>query len=445
MKKAARFISLVICLVMVLPLAPQAFADSDLLYPVTVTVSIGDGKEYIVRGYDVTHENNLYLSLNDLAAVLKTTEKKFTVQFQNSSLHGAHFVINTGKASGTAPFTGKDSRSAVWAELLRNRIFFNGSDMRYYTYASNGALYMSLIDIRLMLDLSVEAFPDNALRIYPDQTFTVDMVQLKEEGYFDAFSSVLVGDANRNTVLFAQNSTFPVPIASTSKLMTYLLLREAMDGGSVKSGDIVKISKNAAELSLTADAMVKLGEGTSVPLDELVRMMLLASSNECALAIAEHVSGSEEKFVELMNGRAAELGLRTARFYNSNGLPVFGETGLPSKLQNRMSASDMFRLCSYILEHYPDITDITSLQYSNMPTLNYTTANSNPLVFNMPGTTGLKTGSTTKAGYCLVASCKATVDGEEHTLVAVVFGAETPGERGQAAEILLRFAKGWLS
>ncbi len=149
--------------------------------------------------------------------------------------------------------------------------------------------------------------------------------------------------------------------------------------------------------------------------------------------------------MELMNRRAAELGLRTARFYNSNGLPVFGETGLPSKLQNRMSASDMFRLCSYILEHYPDITDITSLQYSNMPTLNYTTANSNPLVFNMPGTTGLKTGSTTKAGYCLVASCKATVDGEEHTLVAVVFGAETPGERGQAAEILLRFAKGWLS
>ena len=92
MKKAARFISLVICLVMVLPLAPQAFADSDLLYPVTVTVSIGDGKEYIVRGYDVTHENNLYLSLNDLAAVLKTTEKKFTVQFQNSSLHHGYRI-----------------------------------------------------------------------------------------------------------------------------------------------------------------------------------------------------------------------------------------------------------------------------------------------------------------------------------------------------------------
>ena len=228
MKKAARFISLVICLVMVLPLVPQAYADSDLLYPVTVTVSIGDGKEYTVRGYDGTHENNLYLSMNDLAAVLKGTEKKYTIQFQNSALHGAHFVINTGKPSGSQLFTGKDNRSSVWAELIRNRIFFNGSDMRYYTYASNGALYMSLIDIQLMLGLSVESFPDNALRIYPDQEFSVDILQLKEEGYFDAFSSVLVGDADRKTVLFAQNSTFPVPIASTSKLMTYLILKEAI-------------------------------------------------------------------------------------------------------------------------------------------------------------------------------------------------------------------------
>ncbi len=445
MKKTARFISLVICLVILLPLAPEAWADSDLLYPVTVTVSIGDGKEYTVRGYDVTHENNLYLSMNDLAAVLKGTEKKYTIQFQNSAPHGAHFVINTGKPSGSQLFTGKDSRSTVWAELIRNRIFFNGADVRYYTYANGGTLYMNLIDIRLMLDLCVEAFPDNALRIYPDQPFSIDILQLKEEGYFDAFSSVLVGDADRKTVLFAQNSTFPVPVASTSKLMTYLILSEAIESGKVSREDKVKISKNAAELSRTADAMVVLGEKTYVPLDELTRMMLLASSNECALAIAEHVSGSEEEFVACMNERAAELGMRTARFYNPHGLPVFTETGYPSKLQNRMSASDMFRLCSYILEHYPEITDITSLQFSYMPTLNYTTANSNPLVFNMPGTSGLKTGSTIKAGFCLVASCPVTVDGEDHTMVAVVFGAETAGERGQAAEILLRFAKSWVS
>ena len=446
MKKTSRFISIVLCLVIIaLPLAPHAYADSDLLYPVKIAVSIGDGKEYTVRGYDVTHENNLLLSLNDLAAILKGTEKQFTVVFQNSAVHGAHYAITPGKASGSAVFTGNDNRGTVWAELVRNRIFLNGADMRYYTYSTGGTLYMSLIDIQLMLDLKVESFPDNALRIYPEQPFSVDILQLKEEGYFDSFSGVLVGDADRKTVLFAQNSSFPVPIASTSKLMTYLLLSEALENGSVKSGDKVKISKKAAELSRTADAMVTLGENTYVPLDELTRMMLLASSNECALAIAEHVSGSEEAFVEQMNERAAELGMKTARFYNPHGLPEFRETAIPAKLQNRMSAADMFRLCSYILEHFPQITEITSLQYSNMPTLNYTTANSNPLVFNMPGTSGLKTGSTDKAGYCLVASCPVTVDGEEHTMVAVVFGAETPGERGQAAEILLRFAKDWVS
>ena len=446
MKKISRFISIVLFLVIIaLPLAPQAHADSDLLYPVKITVSVGDGKEYTVRGFDVTHENNLYLSLNDLAAVLKGTAKQFTIAFQNSALHGAHFVVTTGKAAGTAPFTGNDNRGTVWAELIRNRIFLNGADMRYYTYASGGTLYMSLIDVQLMLDLKAEAFPDNALRIYPDQGFSADIPLLKEEGYFETFSGVLVGDADRRTVLFAQNASFPVPIASTSKLMTYLLLSEALEDGTVKAGDNVRISKKAAELSRTADAMVTLGEGTFVPLDELTRMMLLASSNECALAIAEHVAGSEEAFVERMNGKAAELGLRSARFYNPHGLPEFRETTVPAKLQNKMCAADMFRLCAYILEHYPQITEITSLQYSNMPTLNYTTANSNPLVFNMPGTSGLKTGSTDKAGYCLVASCPVTVDGEEHTMVAVVFGAETPGERGQAAEILLRFAKDWVS
>ena len=171
--------------------------------------------------------------------------------------------------------------------------------------------------------------------------------------------------------------------------------------------------------------------------------MLLASSNECALAIAEHVAGSESEFVKNMNSRAKELELKTAKFYNPHGLPRFGESAVPSKLQNRMSAEDMFRLSAYILKNFPEITSITSLQYSNMPSLRYTTANSNPLVFNLPGTTGLKTGSTNRAGYCLVASWPVTVGKETHTMIAIIYGAENPEERGQAAEILLRYAQDW--
>ena len=94
----------------------------------------------------------------------------------------------------------------------------------------------------------------------------------------------------------------------------------------------------------------------------------------------------------------------------------------------------------YILQNFPQITDITAQLFDRMPTLDYTTANSNPLVFNLPGVNGLKTGSTNRAGYCLVASMPVTSGGETHTIVLALFGSEAADVRGQAAEILLRTA-----
>ncbi|MBO6014694.1 MAG: D-alanyl-D-alanine carboxypeptidase [Oscillospiraceae bacterium] len=441
MKRSLRFLSVLLCLLIVLPLAPSAGADSSLLTPVRMAVSIGDGTEYTVRAYDVSYENNIYLSLGDLAAVLKNSEKRFTIEYRNTAQDGEHYAVTTGQAPAAEPFSGNDTRGTVWGEVRRNRLFVDKAEKRYYTVSSGNMLYMSVLDIQLMLDIGIDAFPDNGLRIYPDQPFSADLQGLKKEGYFESFSSVLLGDAESGAILFAGNPSTPVPIASTSKLMTYLLLAEAIRNGDVKTGDKVTISKNAAALSRTADAMVVLTEGTKIPLEELVRTMLLASSNECALAIAEHVAGSEREFVKSMNSRARELELKTARFYNPHGLPVYGETAVPAKLQNRMSAEDMFRLSAYILKNFPQITAVTSLQYANMPNLRYTTANSNPLVFNMEGVNGLKTGSTNRAGYCLVASCPVTAGRETHTMIAIVYGAENPEERGQAAEILLRYAR----
>ena len=443
MIKHRRFLICLLCLLFFLPLIPTAHADSALLYPVTMAVSIGDGSEYEVRAYDVSYENNVYLSLTDLAAVLKNTEKSFRIDYSNTPQDGEHYVITTGQASAGEPFSGKDNRAQLWGNVQRNRVFVDNTERRYYTVSSGNTLYMSVLDVQLMLDIGIDAFPDNGLRIYPDQPFSADVQDFKKEGYFESFSCVLVGDADSGAILFSVNPTNPVPIASTSKLMTYLLMAEAVKDGTIHENDKVTISKKAAALSRTADAMVTLTEGTKIPLDELVRTMLLASSNECALAIAEHVAGAESAFVKRMNSRAKEMELKTARFYNPHGLPQYGESAVPSKLQNRMSAEDMFRLSSYILKHYPRITAVTSLQYSNMPNLRYTTANSNPLVFNMAGVNGLKTGSTNRAGYCLVASLPLTIGKETHTLVALVYGAENPEERGQAAEILLRYAQNW--
>ena len=106
-----------------------------------------------------------------------------------------------------------------------------------------------------------------------------------------------------------------------------------------------------------------------------------------------------------------------------------------------MSGEDLFALCRILLKDYPEITHITGERYGSMPSLSYVTANSNAVVFNLEGCNGLKTGSTNKAGSCLVATLPVTVKGETHTAVAIVLGSECADVRNQAAEILLRYAR----
>ena len=106
-----------------------------------------------------------------------------------------------------------------------------------------------------------------------------------------------------------------------------------------------------------------------------------------------------------------------------------------------MSAEDLFTLCSLLIHEHPELLNITRERYGSMPSLKYVTANSNALVFNLPGCNGLKTGSTNKAGSCLAASLPVTAGGETHTAVAIVLGSETAYGRNQAAEILLRAAR----
>ena len=187
--------------------------------------------------------------------------------------------------------------------------------------------------------------------------------------------------------------------------------------------------------------MVSLAEGKAYPFRELLSAMLLASSNECALALAEHLDGSGALFVEHMNLKARELGMGSAHFYNPHGLPGYLPGAITNKAQNVMSARDLFLLCQILLRDYPEITEITRQQFGSMPSLKYITANSNALVFNLEGCSGLKTGSTNKAGSCLVATLPVVIGGETHTAVAIVLGSEGPDTRNQAAEILLRYAR----
>ncbi|MBR5343653.1 MAG: D-alanyl-D-alanine carboxypeptidase [Oscillospiraceae bacterium] len=442
MKVLRSALALLLCVLLLCGTAGAALAEGTR--PYLIDARVGE-LTVSLRAYSDSYEGNLFLSLSDLAQALRGTEKQFRVDYQSGGSDGELWRITTGEPAPKDEAKKDTTNFAIsYLSLKRNRLFVDDGERRYYSYRSDDReLYLSLADVQLLLDLTIRFDGAGQLRIDPTQPFAPDLYELKQEDYFGAFNAVLVGDADTGEVLFSHNRAWRYPIASLSKLMTYLLLAEAIEDGEIDAQAEVTISTKAARLSWSADGVVSLSPGDRIPLEELMQAMMLASSNECALALAEYAEGSEEDFVARMNERAAELGLLSARFYTPHGLPSYSESSLPGKRQNSMSAMDLFRLSAYLLEKAPEVTEMTGLQFVHLSKLGFTTANSNPLVFNMPGVNGLKTGSTNRAGYCVVASLPVTVNGETHTIVAVVLGAETAELRGQAGEILLRYARAY--
>ena len=445
MKK--RIVLWILVLLLIVALCPvSAFADNG---PYTLRTEIEGKDPQLIRAYDALYAGNIYLSLTDLAAALNGTEKQFRFERIVSSTDGEYFAVTRAQAAALSsgaseerPYSGTDVLNPY-----RNRILFDGNEHKSYTHHhGNGDLYMSLTDVQLMLDLTAELPDSGRLVLQLDRPFLPDISQLKEDGYFEMMNSVYLGDAATGKSLFYYDSRETMPVASISKLLSYVVLREALDSGEIRETDTVRISENVQRLSFSADGIIRMLAGQAIPFRELLEGMLISSSNECALALAEHLCGSEEAFVQRMNTKAQELGLRSAEMFNCHGLPSYSEGNVPVKHQNRMSASDLFKLTCLILERYPDITEITSRQYLKMPSLdNYQSANSNPLLFNMEGVTGMKTGSTNRAGYCLVATMPVQAEDGEHVIVLVILGAESADVRGQAAEILLRYAADRLS
>ena len=440
------FVALVLLCALLLSLLPAAaFAEEyTLMRPFTLTVYVGE-RACGVRAYHANYENNLYLSLLDLSLALDGTSRQFSFAYGKTQQDGEYHTLRfdeayRGENTGIEqiPF---EQREDVWLAFKRNRLFVDGADRKYYTYREGGYdLYMGITDVQLLLGCSVTMLSGSSLRIEPDVPFAADYAQLARSGYFDYLDSFIVGDASNSTLIFGHDYTRTVSIASTTKLMTYLLTAEAMARGEFTLETVVPISDRVVALSQSEDGIIAMESGQTAPVAELIDGMLVASSNECANALAECVAGSVEAFVDRMNSRAQELGLTSAQFYTPDGLPTYTGGSIPVKLQNRMSAQDLFRLSAYLVGNYPAILDFTNKTYASMPSLKYVTANSNPLIFNLPGVNGLKTGSTNRAGYCLVASMPVTVGNQTHTLILVLLGAENAAERGRASELLLRCA-----
>ncbi|HBV67911.1 MAG TPA: hypothetical protein DEF04_06810, partial [Clostridiales bacterium] len=164
--------------------------------------------------------------------------------------------------------------------------------------------------------------------------------------------------------------------------------------------------------------------------------------NEAATMLGEHAAGTEKKFVEMMNGRARELQLDSAKFYNAHGLPAYTRHVFSSKLQNQMNAKDLYTLACYVVNKYPEIIDITHkerISVSSVEGFEYSGSSTNRLIFQLDGVDGLKTGTTNRAGACFVGTMLAVPGDENSRVIAVVLGAEDNMERYWKTGILLQF------
>lgn len=433
--------SLILSVVLVCSMLPMR-ADASFEIPGICQVKTDTGAVIDVKTLDYGYECNTYYSLRDIAMLLKDTDKSFSLEITGSSIS-----LNTEEAyvpTGEENVPWEDSENPD-ISLRRNECKVNGETVLYYTMimklpSGDYDCFMMAADLAMILDVDIMVPGAGSLQIQTNEPFSISPAYLEQAGYFYGVNSVLVGDATTGEYYYQYQSDISYPIASTSKLMTCLLAMEAIAAGELALEEMVPVSDAVALLSTSGDGVIPLEAGGEISVQELLVGALLPSSNECALCLAEAMAGSEEAFVGIMNEKAQDLGLSQTVFYNSNGLPVYTEDFIPSKRQNRMSAEDMFRLVSYLLKVYPQVTEITSLESATLESLGLEVRNTNPLLYNMPEATGLKTGTTNKAGACLVTSLTTGDGAMEHDLVVIVLGSEDSIERGRVSGLLARYA-----
>lgn len=256
-------------------------------------------------------------------------------------------------------------------------------------------------------------------------------------GYADdsiesGLSTVLLGEYESGEILYDYNIDHPVFVASITKLMTYLVCMDEIFQGKVSLDDTVVIGDNPPK---EYGSIFNLKVGEKVKLKTLIDSILVVSANDSCVAIAEHIAGSEEEFVKMMNKKARELGLHNTVYINSNGLPE-------REGQNIMSSRDIFTLSRHIISKYPQILDTTKLLQLTIKSREYNRKNTNPLLKEIPDIDGLKTGYTDKAGYCLVSTLKVPTSETNEIpfrLIGIIMGASSEEVRKEKSIQLLSY------
>ena len=239
--------------------------------------------------------------------------------------------------------------------------------------------------------------------------------------------SALLMEVATGTVIYESNAHTALAPASVTKVMTMLLIMEAIDEGRIGWDDMVTASEAAAAKG-GSQIYLKVGETLSVA--DMVKSIAVSSANDCACAMAEHIAGSEGAFVEMMNARAEELGMKDTHFVNCTGLDDSEEAKT-----HLTSAYDIAVMSRQLLKHHPDIKKYTTIWMDTVRNGAFGLSNTNKMVRFYSGATGLKTGFTSAAGYCLSASAQR----DDMELVAVVMGCETSKERFAACKSMLDY------
>ena len=235
--------------------------------------------------------------------------------------------------------------------------------------------------------------------------------------------AALLMEKTTGQILFAQNEHEKLEPASVTKIMTLLLTMDAIDSGALAYDDVVTVSANAAGMG---GSQVFLAEGEQITVEELLKCVCVSSGNDAAVALAEKVAGVTELFVEQMNNRARGLGMDDTHFVNPTGLTAEGHV---------TSAHDIALMSRELLTRHPDIRRFTTIWTDTIRGGAFGLANTNKLIRFYDGATGLKTGYTASAGYCI----SATVEREGMELIAAIMKGETADKRNTDAKALLNY------
>ncbi len=239
----------------------------------------------------------------------------------------------------------------------------------------------------------------------------------------DCKSAVLM-EASTGKILYASNENEALPPASVTKVMTLLLVMEAIEQNKISLTDMVSASEHACSMG---GSQIFLESGEQMSVEDLLKSVVIASANDAAVTLAEYIAGTEEAFVQMMNEKAAELGMKNTNFENTNGLDDTTENHVTSALDIAIMSRELIK--------HEKIIEYSSIWMDSIRGGEFGLTNTNRLVRFYKGATGLKTGSTSKAGFCITATAKR--DGM--SLIAVIMASPTRDARNNAAVALLNY------